>query len=77
MITFLISNVNALKAQRGATLIHMKYTREPLKYRKRTKFQKLKKKKKLRLVNYSMLLSMYEGILTSSFSAPAIHAHDN
>jgi len=46
MITFLISNVNALKAQRGATLIHMKYTREPLKYRKRTKFQKLKKKKK-------------------------------
>jgi len=28
---FLISNCNYLKAQRGATLIHGKYTREPLK----------------------------------------------
>jgi hypothetical protein len=31
---FLISNVNSLRAQRGATLVHMKYTREPLKNRK-------------------------------------------
>jgi hypothetical protein len=43
MITFLISNVNALKAQRGATLIHMKYTREPLKYRKEQNSKNYKK----------------------------------
>jgi hypothetical protein len=30
-----ISNVYSIKAQKGATLMHMEYTKEPLKYRKK------------------------------------------
>lgn len=42
-ILFLIGNSNSLKGQMGITKVHMKYTREPLKYRKRrTKLQELK-----------------------------------
>ena len=71
---FLTSNVNSIKAHRSATLLHIKYTREPLKYRKRTKFQRLRKIRNRQ--NYSMLLSMYKGIVPSFTSALTSHSHD-
>jgi hypothetical protein len=71
----MINNSNSFKTQRGTILVHMKYTREFLKYRKRKNIT-AKTQKNWKQTNYSTLLAMYKRIGTSFSSTLTSQSYD-
>jgi hypothetical protein len=69
---FFICNVYSFKAQRDATLVHRNYTIELINHRKIT----ILNTQKNRNMQTIPCLSIYTGIVASSSSFLAIHAHN-
>jgi hypothetical protein len=71
-IFYFLSNSNLLKAERSATLVHMKYTRETLIYReRRAKLKKLSEIKKGQAIErYCPCIKGMEQLLLLSPNTP-------